>query len=60
MPGDDVPLHVPERFEIGVVVGLNLALVLVTWVLTSKYTRSLLDEDTEARAVPDAGPLASH
>ena len=60
VPGDDVPLHEPERFEIGVVVGLNLALVLVTWALTSKYTRSLLDEDTEARAVPDAGPLASH
>ena len=60
VPGDDVPLHVPERFEVGIVVGFNLALVLGTWVLTRKYTQSLLDEATDSRAVPDAGPIASH
>ncbi len=60
VPGDDVPLHVPERFEIGIVVGGNLALVLGTWVLTKKYTQSLLEEATRAAAVPGAGPIASH
>ena len=60
VPGDEVPLHVPERFEIGIVVGFNLALVLATWVMTKRYTQSLLEEAAEAGAVPDAGPVASH
>ena len=63
VPGDDVATHVPERFEIGLVVGVNLALVLVTWVMTKKYTQSLLEEAAEKRVVPEielVGPLGSH
>ncbi len=60
VPGDDVSVHVPERWEIGIIVGVNLALVLTTWVLTKKYTQSLLDEAADGRGIPDAGPIASH
>jgi hypothetical protein len=41
VPGAGVATHVPHRFEIGLVVGFNLALVLATWVMTKKYTESL-------------------
>lgn len=42
VPHASVPLHVPAHWEIGLVWGFNLALVLTTWVLTKKYTDSLL------------------
>ena len=60
VPGDSVPVHVPGRFEIGVVVGLNVALVLITWVMTKKYTLSLLHQAAESREVPELGPVGSH
>jgi hypothetical protein len=42
VPGVGVPLHVPAHWEMGLVWGFNLALVLTTWVMTKKYTDSLL------------------
>ncbi|MDQ4103985.1 MAG: hypothetical protein M3186_09850, partial [Actinomycetota bacterium] len=36
VPSDQVATHVPRRFEIGLVVGLNVALVLATWGMTKK------------------------
>lgn len=60
VPGDDVPTYVPQRWEIGVVVGVNVALVLATWLMTKKYTESLLEEAAERRQVPDTGEVGSH
>ncbi len=60
VPGDDVPPYVPQRWEIGVVVGVNVALVLVTWVMTKAYTQSLLQEAAERREVPQLGDIGSH
>jgi predicted secreted protein len=48
VPGAGVPAHVPAHWEIGLVWGFNLALVLVTWVMTKKYTDSLLAAKPEA------------
>jgi len=59
VPGGSVRTYVPQRWEIGVVVGLNLALVLATWIMTKRYTQSLSHPPSEA-AVPAAGPIASH
>ena len=41
VPGDDVATYVPERWEFGVVIGVNLALALVTWILSAKWVQSL-------------------
>jgi predicted secreted protein len=59
-PGDDVPTHVPAHFEIGLVVGLNVVLVLATWVITKRYTQSLPQQAADTRQVPDVGPVGSH
>ena len=42
------------------VIGFNLALVLATWVMTKKYTVSLMQEAAERRQIPEVGPLGSH
>jgi hypothetical protein len=61
VPGDDVVTYVAQRWEYGVVIGFNLALALAMWVMTKKYTVSLMQEATNpSRQIPDAGPLASH
>lgn len=60
VPADDVAPHVPARWEIGVVVGANVALVLATWVMTKKYTESLLHRAAETREVPAVGEVGSH
>lgn len=59
VPADSLPLHVPHRWEVGVVVGFNVALVLVSWVMTKKLAQSLYG-GPEAHAVSDASPLTSH
>jgi predicted secreted protein len=60
VPADDLPLHVPHRYEIGIVVGFNVALVLVTWVMTKRYTESLLRQAADTRTVPDLGEIGAH
>jgi predicted secreted protein len=60
VPGDDVPTYVAQRWEYGVVIGVNLALVLATWVMTKKYTVSLLHEAADRQEVPRLGELGSH
>ena len=60
VPGDDVATYVPERWEIGVVVGANVALVLATWLMTKKYTESLLHTAAETQEVPRVGEVGSH
>lgn len=60
VPGDDVPVHVPERWEIGIVVGFNLALVLATWVMTRKYTESLMEQAAAKQERPQVGPVGAH
>lgn len=59
VPPDGLAAHVPHRWEIGVVVAVNLALVLATWVMTKKYTESLT-QPSEIGGVPDVGVLGSH
>lgn len=60
VPDDGVATYVPQRWEIGVVVGVNVALVLATWVMTKRYTESLLEEAAERRKVPATGEVGSH
>jgi predicted secreted protein len=60
VPADSVPTYVAQRWEYGVVIGFNLALVLATWIMTKKYTVSLMQEAAAPAQVPEAGPLASH
>lgn len=60
VPGDDVATYVPERWEIGVVVGANVALVLATWIMTKRYTESLLHTAAETQEVPRVGEVGSH
>ncbi len=60
VPRDEVAPHVPRRFAIGLVVGFNLALVLVTWVMTKRYTQSLLRQAAERQEVPELGEVGAH
>jgi hypothetical protein len=60
VPGDDVPTYVAQRWEYAVVIGANLALVLATWIMTKKYTVSLMERAPDPGAIPPAGPVASH
>lgn len=60
VPGSDVKTYVPQRFEFGIVIGVNLALVLATWILIKKYTESLHDPGAQVRQVPDVGVIGSH
>lgn len=60
VPGDDVATYVAQRWEIGIVVGVNVALVLATWIMTKKYTESLLQRAAETEQVPDVGTVGSH
>jgi len=56
VPPDDLPTYVAQRWEIGVVVGANLALALVMWIMTKKYTDSLLQQAAETG---EASPLGT-
>jgi predicted secreted protein len=60
VPADSVPTYVPQQWEIGVVVGVNVVLVLATWLMTKAYTLSLLEGPADGRQIPTAGPVASH
>lgn len=42
VPGDDVATHDPAAWEYGVVIGANLALMLVVWTRIAKYVQSLV------------------
>ncbi len=60
VPPDDLPNYVAQRWEYGVVIGANLALVLATWVMTKKYTQSLMVQAAERQEVPEVGELGAH
>ncbi|MGH9164994.1 MAG: hypothetical protein ACRDZW_05705 [Acidimicrobiales bacterium] len=60
VPGPEVATYVAQRFEVGIVVGVNVALVLATWILTKKYTESLLHQGGDRREAPDLGVIGSH
>ncbi len=53
VPGPEVAAHVPAAWEKGVVWGVNLALVLFSWVTTRRYVDSRAAE--ERVAVDDVG-----
>ena len=57
MPGASVATHVPERWEIGLVWGLNFALILVTWTMTRRYTDSLVAEPAPTPEAPPSDRL---
>jgi hypothetical protein len=56
VPGDDVPTHVSAPWEYGVVIGVNVALLLVVWTMVGRYVTSLVD----ASAPPATADVASH
>jgi hypothetical protein len=43
-PPEQTPDHVPSAFELAAVVVINLVVVLVSWILTKRYTESLVRE----------------
>ncbi len=43
-PPESLPEHVPRGFEVALVVGINIVVALVSWVLTKRYTDSRLRE----------------
>lgn len=51
VPGDDVMPHVPASWEVGLVVGFNLALALFAWVSIRRYTDSLTAQAQPAEGV---------
>lgn len=60
VPGNSVPTYGPQRWEIGVVVGVNVVLVLASWIMVKRYTESLVGRLAGEREIPPAGPIASH
>jgi hypothetical protein len=42
VPGDDVPVHDAAPWEYGVVIGVNVALLLVVWTMVGRYAQSLV------------------
>jgi hypothetical protein len=60
VPAESVATYAPRRWEIGIVVGVNLALVLATWIMTKKYTESLMEQAARTNDVPDLGEVGSH
>lgn len=60
VPADSVANYVAQRWEIGVVVGANVVLVLATWIMTKKYTESLMQRAARTSDVPDLGEVGSH
>lgn len=60
VPGDSVATYVPQNWEIGVVVGLNIALALVIWPMTKRYTSSLVRQAAETGEVPTVGGPGPH
>ena len=57
VPAASVPTHVPAHWEIGLVWGVNFALLLVTWSLTRAYTHSLMPEPIPAEPAQEGEPL---
>lgn len=60
VPADRLPEHVARPFEVVIVVVVNLVVAVLAWVLTKRYTESLLREAAEQEAVPQLGELGSH
>lgn len=62
VPGPDVAVHVAAAWERGVVVGVNLALLLVTWIMAGKYSAARMAEHTGEQpvAADAAAPPTSH
>jgi hypothetical protein len=54
VPKDSAPTHVTSHWEVAVVVAVNIGLALWLWILTRKYTDSLLTgrTDTPGPAAP--------
>jgi hypothetical protein len=47
VPGPQVPVHTAAAWERGVVWGLNLALLLATWIMARKYTEARVGQDSD-------------
>jgi len=63
VPDDSVRPHVTAHWEVGVIWGFNLALLLLTWKMTRWYTDSLKPKPKEGEAsdaVATAGLTGSH
>jgi hypothetical protein len=60
VPGDDVAPHDAAAWEYGVVIGANLALLLLVWTSVARYTRSLMARPDVPSDVEPAPGVASH
>jgi hypothetical protein len=59
VPAASAPAHVAAHWEIGLVWGINFALVILTWKMTRWYTESLVPEPIPAAQADDARPHRS-
>ena len=46
VPDAGTPEHVPQSFELALVIGINIVIAVVMWVLTRLYSESLVREAT--------------
>ncbi len=46
VPAASAPEHVPQGFELALVIGINIVVAVVMWVLTRLYSESLVREAT--------------
>ena len=60
VPGDDVAVHDAATWEYIVVIGANLALLLVTWTQVAKYTQSLVPSDPSSEGDRAQAVAAPH
>lgn len=60
VPGDQVAAHVAEAYEVAIVMTVNVVVAVLAWILTKKYTRSLLDQAAERGSVPPVGEIGAH
>ena len=49
-PDESIPEHISSSFEIALVLAINVAILMVVWILTRKYTQSLVAEKSTAAA----------
>jgi len=60
VPGDEVAEHLARPFEVVLVVVLNLVVAVLAWVLSKRYTESLLREAADKNEVPRLGEMGAH
>jgi hypothetical protein len=60
VPPESLPEHVNKPWEVAVVLGVNVVLAVATWVMTKKYTQSLVEEAGKSVEIEPLGGEPAH